>query len=160
MEKRPNKQKAIDLILVELQKGSTYSDCLAALGGKWRLPERTFDRYWKEANEAHNKAREAIKEQLRTEVLEAEKERLKKAILTKDERMGIASDIARGKPWEVGSSILSPTAGDRLRALDYLAKVDGDYAPVKQAVSAKIDYSELSEEQLDMIIEKLNEQIQ
>lgn len=153
MKRRPNKQAAIDMILAELQKGATYSDCYEVILSNFKLSEPTFSKYWKEANEAHSKAREEIKEALRGEVLEAEKERLKKAILTKDQRMEIASDIARGKPWRVGQSILSPSAGDRLRALDYLAKVDGDYAPVRQ----KIDYGDLSEEQLDAIIKELNE---
>lgn len=154
MNRRPNKRAIVDFISMEMEKGDfSRESVLSKCGEKWQIATRTFDRYWKEANEAYNKTREAIKEELRGEVLLAEKERLKKAVLTKYQRMEIASDIARGKPWKVGQSILSPSAGDRLRALDYLAKVDGDYAPVRQ----KIDYGDLSEEQLDKIIKELNE---
>ena len=64
-------------------------------------------------------------------ILESEKERLKMAILTRHERMKIASDIGKGKAWKVGDEILIPTSSDRLRALDYLSKVEGDYAPIK-----------------------------
>ena len=48
-----SKQKAIELILVELDKGSTYSDCLNLIGPKWSLSTTTFKRYWKEANQTY-----------------------------------------------------------------------------------------------------------
>jgi hypothetical protein len=64
-------------------------------------------------------------------ILEMEKERLKSAILTKFQRMEIASNIALGKSWKSGGVLVVPTAGDRTRALDYLSKIDGDYAPTK-----------------------------
>ena len=66
-------------------------------------------------------------------ILDAEKERQKKAILTKFERMEIASNIARGKAWKSGDVMIIPTATDRMKACDYLSKIDGDYAPTKIA---------------------------
>lgn len=70
------------------------------------------------------------------------KERLKKAILTRDERLEIASKIAKGEGRKVpikfdkdgraiAFEIMYPTAGDSLRAIDYMSKIDGDFAPKK-----------------------------
>lgn len=64
-------------------------------------------------------------------ILDSEKERLKSAILTKLERMEIASNIAKGKAWKSGDVIIVPNASDRMKACDYLSKIDGDYAPAK-----------------------------
>lgn len=160
---RINKGKAIDLILLELQKGSTYSECLAVNGGKWRIPERTFDRYWKEANEAHNQSRDAIKEQIREEVLEAEKERVKKAILTKEERMVEASKIARGEAWRVGKEVVIPNGSDRLKALEYLSKIDGDFAPVRKELTGKdgqdlVPARILTKEEAAVFLQKLEDE--
>lgn len=132
-----NKQKAIELILAELDKGSTYSICMALNGTKWHVAERTFKRYWKEANSIYLERQEQVQKELESKRLKAEEERLKKAILTKDERLEIASSIAMGKARKIGEQILIPSDGDRLRALDYLAKVSGDFAPKK----AEIDHT-------------------
>ena len=66
-------------------------------------------------------------------ILDSEKERLKSAILTKLERMEIASNIAKGKAWKSGNVMVVPNASDRMKACDYLSKIDGDYAPTKVA---------------------------
>ena len=68
-------------------------------------------------------------------ILESEKERLKSAILTKFERMEIASNIAKGKAWKSGNVMIVPNACDRMKACDYLSKIDGDYAPSKTDVT-------------------------
>ncbi|MDH1602348.1 hypothetical protein [Empedobacter sp. GD03739] len=136
---RLNKQKAIELILVELEKGSTYSACLGVIGRKWTLSESSFKRYWKEANSTYSERQELIQKELESKRLEAETERLKKAILTKDERLEIASNIALGKARKIGEQILIPSDGDRLRALDYLAKVNGDFAPKKEEITIKTE---------------------
>ena len=68
-------------------------------------------------------------------ILETEKERLKSAILTKFERMEIASNIAKGKAWKSGNVMVVPNASDRMKACDYLSKIDGDYAPNKTDIN-------------------------
>lgn len=68
-------------------------------------------------------------------ILDSEKERLKSAILTKHERMEIASNIAKGKAWKSGNVMIVPNASDRMKACDYLSKIDGDYAPSKTDVT-------------------------
>ena len=87
---------------------------------------KQYDIYEKQYDLTLNKGKDDI-------ILDAEKERLKKAILTKFERMEIASNIARGKAWKSGDVMIIPTATDRMKACDYLSKIDGDYAPTKIA---------------------------
>ena len=72
-------------------------------------------------------------------ILETEKERLKSAILTKFERMEIASNIAKGKAWKSGNVMVVPNASDRMKACDYLSKIDGDYAPNKTEIAGTIN---------------------
>lgn len=72
-------------------------------------------------------------------ILESEKERLKSAILTKFERMEIASNIAKGKAWKSGNVMIVPNASDRMKACDYLSKIDGDYAPSKTEIAGTIN---------------------
>jgi hypothetical protein len=47
--------------------------------------------------------------------------------------MKIAESIALGKAKRVEGQIIMPSPSDQLKALDYLAKIDGDYAPAKIA---------------------------
>ena len=87
---------------------------------------KQYDIYEAEYDLTLNKGKDDI-------ILESEKERLKSAILTKFERMEIASNIARGKAWKSGNVMVVPNASDRMKACDYLSKIDGDYAPTKVA---------------------------
>jgi hypothetical protein len=128
---KPNKENIVKDILIELEKGISYNECLALNGTKWQLAVRTFARYWNTANEAYKEALNKRQTELDALTTDLEKERLKSAILTKFQRMEIASSIAMGKSWKSGGVLIVPTAGDRTRALDYLSKIDGDYAPTK-----------------------------
>ena len=67
--------------------------------------------------------------------IDEEKEAFKSNILTKLQRLEIASNIAQGKARKVNDQIIIPTDGDRIRALDYLAKIEGDYAPNKTDIN-------------------------
>ena len=87
---------------------------------------KKYDVYEVEYDLTLNKGKDDI-------ILESEKERLKSAILTKFERMEIASNIAKGKAWRSGDVMVVPNASDRMKACDYLSKIDGDYAPTKIA---------------------------
>jgi len=92
-------------------------------------------------------------------ILETEKERLKSAILTKFERMEIASNIAKGKAWKSGNVMVVPNASDRMKACDYLSKIDGDYAPTKVAETDSDGNDKLNIEdvkQLSDLVKQLN----
>ena len=85
---------------------------------------KQYDIYEAEYDLTLNKGKDDI-------ILESEKERLKSAILTKFERMEIASNIAKGKAWKSGNVMIVPNASDRMKACDYLSKIDGDYSATK-----------------------------
>ena len=89
---------------------------------------KQYDIYEAEYDLTLNKGKDDI-------ILDSEKERLKSAILTKFERMEIASNIAKGKAWKSGNVMIVPNASDRMKACDYLSKIDGDYAPSKTDVT-------------------------
>ena len=127
-----NKKHAIKFIIDGLEKGLTYSNCYSELSDKYAIPQTSFSRYWKEANLIFNSQQSEIEEELLEVKKQKAKERLLKNIITKEERMVIASDIAKGKKRKINGEDSIPTFADSLRALDYLSKIDGDYATNKQ----------------------------
>lgn len=137
---KPNKENIITEILVELERGVSKKDCLANVGEKWRIASRTFDRYWKTANERHAVNQESMQKAISEEYIQSGKERVKMAILTKEQRMEILTSIAKGeipltKPMIVDGVIqevpVVPNWMDRKSAIAELNKMDGSYAPIK-----------------------------
>jgi len=113
---------------------------------------KKYDIYELEYDLTLNKGKDDI-------ILDAEKERLKSAILTKFERMEIASNIAKGKAWKSGNVMVVPNASDRMKACDYLSKIDGDYAPTKVAETDSDGNDKLNIEdvkQLSDLVKQLN----
>ena len=131
---KPNKEQYIDFIVNELKNGNVlYKDVSLVFLGKFRLSGPTFDKYWKLANEAHREAQQAIKEAKEVQTITNELDKLKTLNLTKIDRMKIAEGIAMGKAKRIEGQIIVPSHADQLKALDYLAKIEGDYAPTKVA---------------------------
>ena len=113
---------------------------------------KQYDIYEKQYDLTLNKGKDDI-------IHDAEKERLKSAILTKFERMEIASNIAKGKAWKSGNVMVVPNASDRMKACDYLSKIDGDYAPTKIAETDSDGNDKLNIEdvkQLSDLVKQLN----
>lgn len=155
---KPNKQKIIDDILIELEKGIGYNDCLVVIRRNWTLSESSFKRYWKTANEAYKLRQESINSILLAESTEAQKQRLKTAILTKDERMKILTDIANGKlniVQEINTKFgivninTVPDFTERRNAIAELNKMDGSYAPVKSEINIENEIPIFSQNGLD-----------
>lgn len=119
---KPNKENIVNEMLLELEKGISFSDCLALFGTKWNLPKTTFARYWKTANERHSVKQEAIQKELMIVSTEAEKEKLKEAIFTKDKAMKLLVKIAKDK---------DTRANDKINAVKAMADLEGWKAPVK-----------------------------
>lgn len=145
---KPSKQIIIDAIIKEIEQGKTKSKILAKFGAKWRIAPRTYDRYWKTANEQHTAKQEAIKKELAEIDKQAAIEARKKAIMTADERKEWLSALItkKTKVMKVGGSpqmvyeyldengklqseILSTDT--KLKALAELNKMEGDYAATK-----------------------------
>lgn len=157
---KPNKQNVIDEILIELEKGISYTNCLSVNGSKWQKPQRTFDRYWTEAQNQYQIRHQLINNEIIKQAVENKKEVLKVANLTKIDRILIAEKIAMGNAKKIDGIILVPSPSDQLKALDYLAKINSDYAPTKTDITtggeklntSKPDLSKLSPAALDELI--------
>ena len=133
-----NKTAYTDFILTELSKGNVnYKDVFLVFLSKFKLSEPTFVKYWKLANETYIKQRKTINDAKLEDSIKIEKESQKTLILDKTARMKIAEEIAIGKAKRVEGTIVMPSPSDRLRALDYLSKIEGDYAPTKQDLNVK-----------------------
>lgn len=50
---KPNKENIITNILIELKKGTTFTQCFEVILSTFKLSEPTFSTYWKEANIRH-----------------------------------------------------------------------------------------------------------
>lgn len=153
-KKKIGRQKAIEIILLELEKGVVFTDCLKLFSTKYDQHRATFVNWWKEANLRYQERRQSIQKQLLDESAQNEKERLKRAILTKEQRIEIAANIALGKGRKMEGQLLIPTDSDRLRALDYLSKIEGDYAPTKQEVKADVSGT-INDDLVKQLINKL-----
>ena len=124
-----SRQKAIDICKDLLHKGiGERQEVLARIGKDWRITVRTFDRYWKKAQEQYLIERSAIEAEKMNTISEKEKEALKDGIISKLELLKILSDIANGKKSE---ELNSPSYNDRMKAIDIIAKVQGYFAPEK-----------------------------
>jgi hypothetical protein len=133
-----NKTAYTDFILTELNKGNVnYKDVFLVFLSKFKLSEPTFVKYWKIANETYLEQRKTINDAKLEDSIKTEKEAVKSLVLDKVERMRIAEEIAIGKAKRIEGTIVMPSPSDRLRALDYLSKIEGDYAPNKLDISTE-----------------------
>lgn len=155
---KPNKENIVKDILIELEKGITYNDCLALFGTKWNLPKTTFTRYWKTANEAYKEALNKRQTELDALTTDLEKERLKKAIITKDRALELLSKTAEGKARKVGNDIIAPSYSESTNAIKTMAELQGWNAPTKVA-NTDPDGNEvktpLSENQVELILNEI-----
>jgi hypothetical protein len=127
-----NEKTYTDFIISELNKSNVkYNDVCSLFCVKFRLTARSFDKYWKQANIIYSEQRETINKEILSTSIAVEKEAVKTLILDKTKRMQIAEEIAMGKAKKVEGTIVMPTFADRMKALDYLSKIEGDYATSK-----------------------------
>ena len=125
---RKYSKKVIDIAdFIYKHPEKKISEVITVFCGKFRKTSRTIEGYIKDARE-YNSNRISKQERVRDEVLISEtKEAIKKAILTRDERLEILSKIVKSKARE----------GDRIRAIAEMNKMQGDYAPEKIENSVK-----------------------
>lgn len=123
-----NKQKAMELIISELDKGSTYSECYAVMCSNVQLSERAFANYWKEANSIFAERRLIIEEEKLAEAIRLGKEETKKNIMSKEDTLVILTEIA--KDYESSPS-------DRIKAIDQYSKIQGLHAASRLDVTSE-----------------------
>ena len=137
---KPNKQTIIDLLIKEIEQGKERGKLLAIFSKKWQLSQRTFDRYWKVANEQHVVRQQAIKAELDKQDIELAKDARKRAIMTAIQRQELLTQIAKGdvtvkKPVVIAGAVklvpVEPDHTDRINAMKELNKMDGSYSPDK-----------------------------
>ena len=143
---KPTKQIVIDAIIKGIEISKDRGKLLATIGKKWQLSQRTFDRYWKTAQEQHIIKQQAIKTIIAEVDKEAAIDARKKAIMTAGERKEYLTKIILGEievpytevKYNAGAKVFetfefmelaSHTA--RINAIAELNKMEGDYAPTK-----------------------------
>ena len=142
---KPKKEQTVNEMLLEIEMGISYSECLRVNDGLWRLPSSTFDRYWAEASKRFKARLDAIEEATTKAAVSMEIKALKKAILSKHERQEILTQIAKGEIPLVKHIVCDgviqevdvvPAWADRRAAIAELNKMGGDYAPVKKDITS------------------------
>ena len=142
---KPKKEQTVNEMLLEIEMGISYSECLRINDGLWGLPSSTFDRYWAEASKRFKARLDAIEEATTKAAVSMEIKALKKAILSKHERQEILTQIAKGEIPLVKHIVCDgviqevdvvPAWADRRAAIAELNKMDGDYAPVKKDITS------------------------
>lgn len=131
-------------MLLEIEMGITYSECMKLNESLWQLTQSTYDRYWVEASKRYKARLDAIEEATTKVAVSMEIKALKKAILSKHERQELLSKLATGeiKSWrevitERGVVTLEYySASEAKQNIAELNKMDGDYAPVKKDITS------------------------
>jgi len=117
------KQHYISFIVDELRKGNVdRANVLAEFGNHWQKGTRSFDRYWKLANNQYAEQQQVIEKKKMQKFTQAELQALDDGIISKREAEKILSDIAtNGKN----------SNSDRKQAIDTLSKLKGWNEPDK-----------------------------
>ena len=142
---KPTKQIVIDALIKGIEVGKDRGKLLATIGKKWQVSQRTFDRYWKTANEQHMAKQQAIKKEIaivdKEDAINARKNGLK----TKNERLMILQNevdkclldlypVKGKKPTVFGKVALRKTIKE---LQSEISKIEGDYAPEKSEVNIR-----------------------
>ena len=141
---KPKKEQTVNEMLLEIEMGTSYTECLKINGGLWGLPPTTFDRYWGEASKRFKARLDAIEEATTKVAVSMEIKALKKAILSKHERQELLSKLATGeiRSWRevvTESGVIKLeyySASEAKQNIAELNKMDGDYAPVKKDITS------------------------
>jgi len=123
-ERMRDKAKKIDFIVRLMRKGSFLKkDMESKFVSKFGVSVSTFRKYHADAK----LKLETIESEASKEIVESVKKDLKDKVLTRAERLLIASKIARGVTRKVAGELIIPSDSERLKALDYLSKLHGEY---------------------------------
>jgi hypothetical protein len=111
------------------------SKILAKFGNKWQVSPRTFDRFLQQAKE-YNQLRLASQQAaVNARITDTAMQKVEQDIINRQQMLTELTKIAKGGKH-----------GEAIRAMDLIAKIEGYYAPVKQAVTDSAGN--------DMVVEK------
>ena len=113
---------------------------------------KQYDIYEAEYDLTLNKGKDDI-------ILDSEKERLKKAILTKDKALELLTKTAQGKARQVGSEVVIPSHSDSINAIKTMAELLGWKTPQQINLKGNLEHSKTIEtkEQAKEYLKKLDE---
>lgn len=146
-----SKEKGIELILLELEKGKDRASTLAMFSENWQTATRTFDRWWKDANVEYKERQAKTSAILMKAKIENEKELLKTALNDKNSQakeMALQIEelkqIKAGKALKIGSEIIIATFSDEIRAkgeIRQITKMIGDWYGFNAPLDANINHT-------------------
>lgn len=120
---RPNKEKCISELILELEKGTERGQIVSKYSKKFQKSERTIDTYIKEAKKKINQSNKAIQEKIQETKEKTALEKFEKQYLDKNKHteeliadIDRLSDIKAGKALQVGGQLIVATFADELRA--------------------------------------------
>jgi len=134
---KPNKENIITEILIELEKGIGFSECLELFGTKWNLPKTTFSRYWKTANERHLINQQEAQKRIGDILTDNLINNLNSAILSKNEALEILTEIAKAEIKEAKEGEIQnfpPKVIERIQAIKTISEMQGWNAPIKSDI--------------------------
>lgn len=111
-----------------LRKGEVQRiNVLSKFVKKYQVDPRTFDRYWKKAQESYSNELLATEKAKADIAAQEAKSVVKRDIIDKYERLEILSKMAKGIGRKVGEELIIPTDHDRRGAIDLINKMEGLY---------------------------------
>lgn len=111
---------------------TTYAKCSEVIRSKYKMGA---ERFTKAYHLAHTEWSELKKKAQSKVIDESETQRLKTAIIDKNEALEILSRQARGEKREVDGNIIVPSPSDVRGSIETIAKMEGWIAPTKSEVA-------------------------
>lgn len=153
---KPNKENIITDILIELEKGTSFTDCFKLIQTKSNLVRSTFSEYWKDANKRHLINQQATQKVIAEQSTVNDLERLKIGILDKTEALRILTEIAKD-PLKEGSMGMVSAKTEQISAIKTISELQGWNSPIKTDNTTINLNSELTKEDIDKLAKGLNE---
>ena len=159
MSTKISKNKAVELIVEELKKGSPKVAIVALNGRKWQIATRTFERYYKAAIEIHNSKAQMIEKEVNEVLVKEGVKQAKIGLKLKlDRQLELQAEIEdiqnrlkngktrdiyfkSGKPMPYSRELTPSEIANYRKTLlllnAELSKMAGEYAPTKSELSGK-----------------------
>jgi hypothetical protein len=136
-----SKQIYIDFILDQLANGNIlYNSVSSLFCSNFRVTNRTFDKYWKLANEAYSQQRQAVNSAKMEISIQTELEAHTDAILTKNQALQVLSIMVVSE---------STKDTDKIKAIETMSKMEGWMAATTTIVNTPLISPNLRVEFLD-----------
>lgn len=150
------KESYILFIVEELKKGNIErATVLAGFGKKWQKGVRSFDRYWKEANNRHLETIQSIEEQKKELYTKSQIKGFKEGIKSVEQQKKEISEKIDFLESKIKDFYAERSEKSKLKSTDIfkmeetilkyraeLNKMIGAYAPVKVETDITVDWSD------------------